>query len=407
MNEYKKTSKLLNVGYDIRGPVADEATRMKAEGIDIIPLNTGNPATFGLYAPDFVEDAMRAAVRAGEPYSDSIGVAEAREAIAAYARGKGIAGVRADDVFTGNGVSELISIAIQALLDNGDEILIPAPDYPLWTGVATLCGGTVRHYHCDEEAGWLPDLADIESKISPKTKAIVLINPNNPTGALYPREILEGIVRLAAKHDLIVFSDEIYDRLVMDGEEHVSTGSVAGAEDILVVTLNGLSKSHMVAGYRCGWLTFSGATARAQDYIEGVRMLASMRMCANVPAQLIIAKALTDPYSAAPLLTPGGRIYEQRECVWQAIERIPGLSAVKPKAAFYIFPKIDVKRFDVVDDERFVLDFLHAHHVLMTHGQGFNYPDPDHFRIVYLPEVTELEKIASRLEVFLRTYRQK
>ncbi|MDR0876233.1 MAG: pyridoxal phosphate-dependent aminotransferase [Clostridiales Family XIII bacterium] len=407
MKDYKKTSKLLNVGYDIRGPVADEAARMKAAGIDIIPLNTGNPATFGLYAPGFVEDAMRDAVRAGEAYSDSVGVAEARSAIADYSKFKGIPGVGPDDVFTGNGVSELISIGLQALLDNGDEILIPAPDYPLWTGVATLCGGKVLHYRCDEDAGWLPDLDDIRSKISSKTKAIVLINPNNPTGVLYPRALLEDIVRIAAEADLIVFSDEVYDRLVMDGEEHVSTGAVAGAEDVLVVTLNGLSKSHMVAGYRCGWLTFSGATARAKDYIYGVRMLASMRMCANVPSQLIIAKALSDPYSAAPLLQQGGRIYEQRECVWRAICRIPGLSAVKPKAAFYIFPKIDVARFDVVDDERFVLDFLHEHHVLMTHGRGFNYPEPDHFRIVYLPGVSELEKISSRLEAFLATYKQK
>ena len=277
----------------------------------------------------------------------------------------------------------------------------------MWTGVATLCGGNVVHYLCDEDAGWLPDIADIKSKVTPKTKAIVIINPNNPTGALYPREIIEDIIKVAAENDLIVFSDEIYDRLVMDGEEHVSTGSVAGAEDVLVVTMNGLSKSHMVAGYRCGWLTFSGAIERSKDYIEGVRMLSSMRMCANVPAQLIIASALKDPYSAASLLAPGGRIYEQRECIWRAIERIPGLSAVKPKAAFYIFPKIDVKRFNIVDDERFVLDFLHEHHVLMTHGKGFNYPHPDHFRIVYLPEVSELEKISDRMEIFLKTYMQK
>ena len=407
MREYLKTRKMLNVGYDIRGPVADEAARMTAEGIDIIPLNTGNPATFGLYAPDFIEDAMRDHLRAAEPYSDSSGIAEAREAAAKYAISKGIAGVRAEDVFTGNGVSELISIAIQALLDNDDEILIPSPDYPLWTGISTLCGGKVVHYRCDEEAGWLPDIADIKSKVSAKTKAIVIINPNNPTGALYPREIIESIVKIAAEHELIVFSDEIYDRLVMDGEEHISTGSVDGAQDVLVATMNGLSKSHMVAGFRCGWLTFSGAVEQAKDYIEGVRMLASMRMCANVPAQMIIASALKDPCSAAPLLLPGGRIYEQRECIWKAIEKIPGLSAVKPKAAFYIFPKIDVKMFDIVDDERFVLDFLHEHHVLMTHGRGFNYPHPDHFRIVYLPEVGELEKISDRLEIFLKTYKQK
>ncbi|MDR3364928.1 MAG: pyridoxal phosphate-dependent aminotransferase [Clostridiales Family XIII bacterium] len=406
MREFRKTKKLCNVGYDIRGPVAEEAARMVAEGIDIIPLNTGNPATFGIFAPEFVEDALRESARAGEAYSDSIGIAAARGAVAAYCAKKGMHGVTANDVFTGNGVSELISISLQALLDNGDEILIPSPDYPLWTGAATLCGGKVLHYRCDEESGWLPDIADMRAKVTPKTKALVVINPNNPTGALYPREILEGIVKLAAENDLIVFSDEIYDRLVMDGEEHVSTAAVDGADDVLIVTMNGLSKSHMIAGYRCGWMSFSGPTPRARDYIEGVRMLASMRMCANVPAQLIIAKALTQPFSAAPLLAPGGRVYEQRECVWKAVTGIPGLSAVKPKAAFYIFPKIDVKKFGIVDDERFVLDFLHEHHVLMTHGRGFNYPEPDHFRIVYLPELSALEQIAGRLRAFLENYHQ-
>jgi len=406
MEEYKKTIKLSNVGYDIRGPVADEAARMAAEGIYVTPLNTGNPAVFDIFAPDFVEDDMRGAVRAGQPYSDSAGVSEAREAIAAYCVSKGIEGTKVRNVFTGNGVSELINISMQALLDDGDEILIPSPDYPLWTGSATLCGGKVLHYRCDEEAGWLPDLKDIRSKLSPKVKAIVVINPNNPTGALYPREILEGVIRIAAENNLIVYSDEIYDRIVMDGEKHVSTASVDGAEGVLVVTLNGLSKSHMIAGYRCGWMSFSGPTDRAKDLIDGVRMLTSMRMCANVPAQLVIARALSLPYSATSLLEPGGRIYEQRECVYRAILDIPGLSAVKPKAAFYIFPKIDVKKFSITDDEKFVLDFLHEHHVLMTHGRGFNYPDPDHFRIVYLPEVSELEQIGIKLRTFLTDYKQ-
>lgn len=407
MKEFKKTIKLNNVGYDIRGPVADEAARMAAKGIEIIPLNTGNPAAFGLYAPDFVEEAMRAAVRRGEPYSDSVGIPEAREAIADYCTSKGIRGVRPDHVFTGNGVSELVNIALQALLDDGDEILIPTPDYPLWTSSATLCGGRVVHYCCDEANDWLPDIADIRSKITPSTKAIVLINPNNPTGALYPRGTLEEIVKIAKKHDLIIFSDEIYDRLILEGERHLSTASVDGADEVFNVTFNGLSKSHMAAGFRCGWLCFSGRTELARDYIEGVRMLASMRMCANVPAQLVIREAMKEPYSAAPLLRPGGRIYEQRECIWRAIQEIPGLSAVKPKAAFYIFPKLDVKRFGIVDDERFVLDFLHAHHVLMTHGRGFNYQKPDHFRIVYLPEVSQLEIIAARLKTFLKNYTQK
>ena len=406
MEDYKKTIKLSNVGYDIRGPVADEAARMAAEGIYVTPLNTGNPAVFDIFAPDFVEDDMRGAVRAGQPYSDSAGIAEAREAIAAYCVSKGIADTKVRNVFTGNGVSELINISMQALLDDGDEILIPSPDYPLWTGSATLCGGKVLHYRCDEESGWLPDLKDIRSKLSPKVKAIVVINPNNPTGALYPREILEGVIRIAAENNLIVYSDEIYDRIIMDGEKHVSTAAVDGAEDVLVITLNGLSKSHMIAGYRCGWMSFSGPTDRAKDLIDGVRMLTSMRMCANVPAQLVIARALSLPYSATSLLEPGGRIYEQRECVYRAICDIPGLSAVKPKAAFYIFPKIDVKKFSITDDEKFVLDFLHEHHVLMTHGRGFNYPDPDHFRIVYLPEVSELEQIGIKLRTFLAGYKQ-
>ena len=406
MREYKKTVKLCNVGYDIRGPVADEAARMTAAGVDIVPLNTGNPAAFDIFAPEFIESEIRSAVRAGEAYSDSAGIAEAREAVAAYCASKGIHGTKAGDVFTGNGVSELINITLQALLNNDDEVLLPAPDYPLWTGITTLCGGKPVHYLCDDESDWLPDIDDIRSKITPKTKAIVVINPNNPTGALYPRETLEAIVKLAAEAGLIVFSDEIYDRLVMDGEKHIATAAVDGAEDVLIVTMNGLSKSHMLAGYRCGWMSFSGPTKRAKDYIEGVRMLASMRMCANVPGQLIIAKALSQPYGAAPLLAPGGRIYEQRECIWRAVSQIPGLTAVKPKAAFYIFPKMDVKKFNITDDERFVLDFLHAHNVLMTHGRGFNYPRPDHFRIVYLPEVAVLEKIGADLRSFFATYQQ-
>jgi len=382
--------------------------RMAASGVDdIIPLNTGNPGAFGIFAPDFVEQAMRDAVRKGEPYSDSVGILEARRAVLAYSESKGIRGITERSVYLGNGVSELISITLQALLNNGDEILIPAPDYPLWTAVATLCGGKVRHYILDEENDWQPDISDIEKKITAKTKAIVVINPNHPTGSITPPEILEKIVKLAYAHDLIVFSDEIYDRLIMDAVKHVSTAAVDGADDVLMVTMNGLSKSHMVCGYRCGWLVFSGATARAKDYIEGVRMLMAMRMCANVPSQLIIAPALEHAHSVAPLLEPGGRIYEQREVIVKAVNSIPGLSTTKPVAAFYVFPKIDVKRFGIIDDEQFALDFLREHHVLLTHGRGFNYPDADHFRIVYLPPVSDLLEIAERLATFLTTYRQK
>jgi alanine-synthesizing transaminase len=404
MREYHKTSKLDNVGYDIRGPVADEAARMIGEGTEIISLNTGNPANFGLFAPVEIEKALITNIRMAEAYSESHGIPAAIEAIQAYCGTKGIKDVGAGDVITGNGVSEMINIALQALLENGDEILIPSPDYPLWTSVATLCGGKVVHYLCDETADWYPDVDDIRRKVSSRTRAIVIINPNNPTGALYGQDVLIEILEIARQHQLIVFSDEVYDRLVMDGATHVSTASLA--PDLFTVTFNGLSKSHMIAGFRCGWMTFSGNRAAAKDYIEGMLMLASMRLCANVLAQSVIPTALQNPYSAAPLLMPGGRIYEQREAIYQAISAIPGLSSTKPKAAFYLFPKIDVKKYHIRDDEQFVLDFLHEHHVLMTHGRGFNWPDADHFRIVYLPEVEALRGIADKMRAFLENYSQ-
>jgi alanine-synthesizing transaminase len=313
-------------------------------------------------------------------------------------------GLNRDDVYTGNGVSELINITLQALIENGDEILLPSPDYPLWTSIVTLCGGKPVYYICDEDAEWQPDVSDIKSKVTDRTRAIVIINPNNPTGALYSKEVLLDIIEVARQNDLIIFSDEMYDRLVMDDAVHVSTASLA--DDVFVITFNGLSKSHMIAGFRCGWITISGDRVAARGYIEGIQMLASMRLCANVLSQSIIAAALKNPYSAAPLLAPGGRIYEQRECIYDLINNIPGLSAVKPKAAFYLFPKIDVARFNIHDDEKFVLDFLHEHKVLMTHGGGFNWAKPDHFRIVYLPEVSELRSIADRMRIFLSDYIQ-
>jgi alanine-synthesizing transaminase len=405
MEIIRKTTKLDGVGYDIRGPVANEAARMTAEGVDIICLNTGNPARFGFYAPQSIEDAFVAGIRDSEGYSDSQGIPSAIDAVCEYSKFKGVRGVTPTDVYTGNGVSELISIALQALLDNGDEILIPTPDYPLWTSVAALCGGNVVHYACDEGADWLPDIADIRAKVTPRTKAIVIINPNNPTGALYPRENLLEILEIARQNELIVFADEIYDRLVMDGERHYSCAALA--PDLFTVTFNGLSKSHMIAGFRCGWMTMAGEKKHAADYIEGVHMLASMRLCANVPAQSVIKAALAEPFSAAHLLAPGGRIYEQREFIWRAVNAIPGLSAVKPKAAFYLFPKIDAAKFSITDDEQFVLDFLHEHHVLLTHGRGFNWRGVDHFRIIYLPELAELKVITKRLELFLGTYKQK
>ena len=310
-----------------------------------------------------------------------------------------------EDIYTGNGVSELISIAMQALLNDGDEILIPAPDYSLWTASATLSGGNVVHYICDEKSDWYPDLDDIRRKITDKTKAIVVINPNNPTGALYPREVLEQIVQVAREHELIIFCDEIYDRLVMDGLEHVSIASLA--PDLFCVTFNGLSKSHMVAGFRLGWMVLSGNKEIAKDYIDGLVLLSSMRLCSNVPAQSVVKTALDCIDSTKEYLCPGGRIYEQRECIYNALKAIPGISVVKPKAAFYIFPKLDTERFHITDDEQFALDLLREKKILIVNGSGFNWPNPDHFRIVYLPDVELLKTATDRLADFLSTYRQK
>ena len=318
---------------------------------------------------------------------------------------KGFPNVGIDDIYTGNGVSELITMSMQGLIDNGDEILVPMPDYPLWTAAITLSGGNAVHYICDEAAEWYPDIADIRSKITSRTKAIVLINPNNPTGALYPKEILEEIVKVAREHQLIIYSDEIYDRLVMDGLEHVSIATLA--PDLCVITFNGLSKSHRVAGFRCGWMVISGEKKHVKGYIEGLNMLASMRLCSNVLSQQIIQTALGGHQSVDELLLPGGRIYEQREFITSALNDIPGISAVKPKAAFYIFPKIDTKKFNIKDDEQFVLDFLHEKHVLLVHGKGFNLSTPDHFRIVYLPKLDQLETTTNALADFLSTYKQK
>ena len=321
-----------------------------------------------------------------------------------YCQLKKIPNVGINDIYTGNGVSELITLSMQGLLNDGDEILIPSPDYPLWTAAANLAGGKPVHYICDEEADWNPDLDDIEKKITNRTKGIVIINPNNPTGALYSKDILERIVEIARKHELIIFSDEIYDRLVMDGHEHISIASLA--PDLMCVTFNGLSKSHRIAGFRSGWMSISGDKTSASGYIEGLNMLSSMRLCSNVPAQSIIQTALGGIQSADELLLPGGRIYEQREYIYQALNNIPGITAVKPKAAFYIFPKIDTKMYNIVDDEKFALDFLREQKVLIVQGKGFNWNKPDHFRIVFLPRIEELKEAMTKLELFLSTYRQ-
>ncbi|GBG96832.1 pyridoxal phosphate-dependent aminotransferase [Lactococcus termiticola] len=405
MRDFQKSHKLDHVSYDVRGPVLDYADKMKLNGEKILQLNTGNPPAFGFQAPDeVIRDLVRNAVDS-EGYSDSKGIFSARKAIMQYCQLKGIKGVDIDDVYTGNGVSELIVMAMQGLLDDGDEMLIPMPDYPLWTAAVSLAGARPVHYVCDEGANWYPDIDDIKSKITPNTKGIVIINPNNPTGILYPKPVLEEIAKLALEHDLIIFSDEIYDRLVMDGQEHVSIASVASPEQF-VVTMSGLSKSHLIPGFRVGWMVLSGDKSHVKGYIEGLNMLASMRLCSNVLAQSVVQTSLGGIQRVDKLLQPGGRIYEQREFITEAINSIPGISAVKPNAAFYIFPKIDREMYQIDDDEQFVLDFLKQEKILLVHGRGFNWKEPDHFRIVYLPRVEELAEIHDKMERFLRQYRR-
>lgn len=405
MREFRKSSKLDNVLYDVRGPVVDEAARMEAEGTRILKLNIGNPAPFGFSTPDEVIYDMRQQLVDCQGYSDAKGMFGARKAIMQYAQIKHIPNVTMDGIYTGNGVSELINICMSALLDNGDEILIPSPDYPLWTACATLAGGNVVHYLCDEQAEWYPDIDDIKKKITPRTKAIVIINPNNPTGALYPREVLQEIVEVAREHQLIIFSDEIYDRLVMDGEEHVSIASLA--PDLFCVTFSGLSKSHMIAGFRIGWMILSGNKEIAKDYILGLNMLSNMRLCSNVPAQSIVQTALGGHQKVNEYIVPGGRIYEQREYVYNALNDIPGISVVKPKAAFYAFPKIDTKKFNITNDEQFAYELLREKKILLIQGSGFNWKEPDHFRIVYLPRIEILQAAMGKLSDFLSHYRQR
>lgn len=404
MRVFEKSSKLDNVLYDVRGPVVEEAGRMEENGMDVLKLNIGNPYPFGFSAPQEVILDMMSNIRSSQGYSDSKGIFSARKAIMQYSQLKKIPGVTIGDIYTGNGVSELINLCMQALLNNGDEILIPSPDYPLWTATATLAGGKAVHYICDEQSDWNPDIEDIRRKVTDRTKAIVIINPNNPTGAVYPKEILEQIVQIAREKELIIFSDEIYDRLVMDGYEHTSIASLA--PDVFCVTFSGLSKSHMIAGFRVGWMILSGARHKAKGYIEGLNMLSSMRLCSNVPAQSIVQTALGGYQSVNEYIQPGGRVYEQRDFIYNALMDIPGITAVKPKAAFYIFPKIDTERFEIVNDEQFALDFLHEKQVLIVPGKGFNWGAPDHFRIVYLPSVRQLGRAVDKLRDFLSSYRQ-
>lgn len=404
MDVFEKSSKLDHVAYDIRGPVLDEANRMRANGEKILRLNTGNPAEFGFTAPDEVLRDLIMNARDSEGYSDSKGIFSARKAIMQYCQLHGFPNVDVNDIYTGNGVSELISMSMNGLLNNGDEVLIPMPDYPLWTASVSLAGGNAVHYLCDESAEWFPDIADIKSKITSNTKAIVIINPNNPTGAVYPRELLLEIAEVARQHNLIIFSDEIYDRVIMDGLQHVPIASLA--PDLFVVTMGGLSKSHRIAGFRVGWMVLSGEKKHAKGYIEGLDMLASMRLCSNVLAQQVIQTSLGGTQSIDELLLPGGRIYEQREFIYKAMNEIPGISAVKPKAAFYIFPKIDRNMYDIQDDEQFVLDFLKQEKVMLVQGRGFNWKEPDHFRIVYMPRLDELAMIQEKMTRFLHQYRR-
>ena len=405
MRTFDKSTKLDNVLYDVRGPVVDEAARMEEEGKEILKLNIGNPYPFGFSAPQEVILDMLSNIRTSQGYSDSKGIFSARKAIMQYAQLRNIPNVSMNDIYTGNGVSELINLCMQALLDNGDEILIPAPDYPLWTATATLAGGNVVHYVCDEQSDWYPDIDDIRSKITDKTKAIVIINPNNPTGVLYPKELLLEIIQIAREFGLLIFADEIYDRLVMDGKQHISLASLT--EDVPVITLNGLSKSHCLCGYRCGWMVISGPRELTEDYRQGIIQLTSLRLCANTLAQIVIPAALDDMDTPASMVRPGGRIYEQREATVRELEKIDGLSFVKNDAAFYVFPKLDVKKFNITNDKQFAHDLLDATNILLVPGSGFDWKDPDHFRIVMLPQADILSDAIRRMGTFLDGYKQK
>jgi len=402
--QVRQSDKLTHVAYDVRGPVLEHALRLEQEGHHILKLNIGNPAPFGFEAPEEILGDIIRNLEVAQGYSDSKGILPARRAVVQYHTQKGIDGLDVDDVWLGNGVSELINMALQALLNAGDEVLIPAPDYPLWTAVVSLCGGTAVHYHCDEAAGWLPDLEDIASRVTSRARAIVVINPNNPTGAVYPREILDGIAEIARQHSLLLFSDEIYDKILYDGAQHLATASVA--PDVLCVTFNGLSKAYRVAGFRAGWAVISGPTQHAESYVEGMNILANMRLCANVPAQHGIQAALGGPQDIKALTLPSGRLHEQRACAWEALNDIPGVSCTKPDGALYAFPRLDPERHRIVDDERFVLDLLLAEHLLVVQGSGFHWPRPDHFRIVTLPHVDDLSEAINRIGHFLDSYRQ-
>ncbi|WP_395294568.1 pyridoxal phosphate-dependent aminotransferase [Kitasatospora hibisci] len=399
-----QSSKLANVCYDIRGPVLDEAMRLEEQGHRILKLNTGNPAVFGFDAPpEILQDILRNLASA-HGYGDSKGLLSARRAVVMHYEERGLHGLTVEDVFLGNGVSELIQLAMTALLDDGDEVLVPAPDYPLWTASVSLAGGTAVHYRCDEQSEWYPDLADIEAKVTDRTRALVVINPNNPTGAVYPREVLEGLVEIARRHKLVVYADEIYDKILYDDAEHVPLATLA--PDLFCVTFNGLSKAYRVAGFRSGWMVLSGDRNRARSYVEGLTVLASMRLCANMPAQHAVAAALGGRQSIRDLVLPGGRLLESRDAAYRLLNEIPGVSCVKPKGALYAFPRLDPKVYKIKDDARMVLDLLRAERILLVQGTGFNWPEPDHFRLVTLPRAEDITDAVTRIGAFLGGYTQ-
>lgn len=404
MRTLKKSHKLDSVCYDIRGPVHREARRLEEDGHKILKLNIGNPAPFGFDAPEEIVQDMIHNVPVSQGYSDSRGLFSGRKAVMQYCQHKGIANVDIDDIYLGNGVSELIVMSMQALINNGDEILIPAPDYPLWTAAVSLSGGNPVHYMCDESSEWYPDVEDIKSKITDKTRGIVIINPNNPTGAVYPKAVLESIIEVAREHELIIFSDEIYDKILYDDAVHCSTASLA--DDVFFITYNGLSKAYRVAGFRAGWMVVSGNKSHATDYIEGIELLASMRLCSNVPGQHAIQTALGGYQSINELIAPDGRLYQQRDTAYKLLSSIPGISCVKPRGAMYIFAKIDQQKYNIKDDEKMVLDLLLQEKILIVHGSAFNWPDMDHFRVVFLPYIDELTKAILSIEKFFSTYRQ-
>tara|TARA_A100001037_G_scaffold288324_1_gene298786 strand:+ start:613 stop:1830 length:1218 start_codon:yes stop_codon:yes gene_type:complete len=404
MKTIQKSTKLTNVCYDIRGPVLNEADSLEADGHRILKLNIGNPAPFGFEAPEEILQDVIYNLPDAQGYSDSKGLFSARKAIMQDCQKANISGVQIEDIYLGNGVSELIMMALQGLLDDGDEVLVPIPDYPLWTAAVTLTGGKAVHYNCVEKDDWEPDINDIKNKLSKRTKAIVVINPNNPTGAVYGKETLEEIIEIARTNNLVIYADEIYDKITYDQAEHHPIGSLA--DDVLTVTMNGLSKTHRVAGFRAGWMVLSGPKEHAKDYIDGLNILASMRLCSNVPAQYAIQTALGGHQSIDELTRVGGRLYEQREIAWKMLNSIEGVSCAKPMGALYLFPKLDTKKFGIKNDERFALDFLREEKVLIVQGTGFNWPKPDHFRIVFLPQKEDLILAIQKLESFLEDYHQ-